>query len=492
MALTTNLLWIPLLAWIFWLYRSDPVPAFDVERSIALHNRIVQLGLEALPGNLRSRIKTHANWFEAHNITNIASLRLTAPVVTFLSNITIVEDPDQVSFLPHLQGIPHPIWLRDETVQPVEARFNHYNPSLKHSKGLFMYPSEDDSVLLYKHPDPETYGIAMDLKTHLCAFAIENRPLYVKGNDPEKESVGMPLQHILEEYLWRIQKGKFYVDVTAAGQSITNGGDPVSANGWRIAPWTAYDMDRTVQAWDNLTTTIAQKMGALSQPSLELRDPSGSILGDATTQRLTGFPSFAQVFLERARRPPFSYIAPGLRIPDAAFYISVHASFQEYFNLRENQHMWTFGESPYSSIPLFLAERSGIRFFDRVEERIWHKHGWLEAETPGLYIRGEEGEGDSSHLLLPFGLAVDPRTQRAPGSIKEKSNTALYQQKRCAHGLDRSGAPLYLILQHWTVMVKSGEWSVGKEGVNEKIEKWQDAESVWKEKLYKTDASCRY
>ena len=462
--------WIPFLAWLVWLHKSNvsvtrPIPEFDVERSIVLHNRIVQIGLDALPEKMRNRVKTQVNWFSVHNVTDPLSLRLTPLLIAFLSNITIVLDSDQLSFLPHLQGTPDPIWLRDETIVRVEDRFNRYDPNMKLSKGLFSYPAEDDSVLIYKHPDPETYGIAMDLKTHLCAFATQDRPNYVEGDDvSSEEAIGMPLQDILEEYLWRIEKGKLYVNVAAAEQSIMEGGDPVGANGWRIAPWTTYDMQRTLSNWNILTTLIANQ----TTTTLNSRNPSfrqmETILDKTTASDLTGYPSFAREFLALARRPPFQFIAPGLSIPEAAFYQSAHSSFEQHFHEQANKYMWTFGDSPYSSILLFPAAKLGINFADESGMDLWHRFGWLIEDRPGLYLRGEDTEGHGSHLLLPFGLPLDVRKERPLGSSKDRSNVALYQQKRCGHGLDQYTAPLWEVFSQWATLVESREWTVGKDG----------------------------
>jgi hypothetical protein len=78
---------------------------------------------------------------------------------------------------------------------------------------------------------------------------------------------------------------------------------------WTIVPWTKQDLTECLEIWDTAVGLIEERMSLLPQAhETGLVDPS-------TFEALPIPEGFAKQFMLQARKPRFSFIAPGLRLP---------------------------------------------------------------------------------------------------------------------------------------------------------------------------------
>lgn len=230
-------------------------------------------------------------------------------------------------------------------------------------------------------------------------------------------------------------------------------------NPWVILPYTAKDLQDTLDAWAQLIQAIEERM-----PSPPPRADAVHGLYEDSVLRGAGMliDGFATRFFVGARQHRFRYLAPGLRLPTADELIS--GPFRDLEDTAV----------PIKPIPILLA--------NSMAQTPWFANR-LDHIPAGLYLDGCESEGpspfeDGSRLVLPYafggngfaktcdGAGIDPRIR----------DSELYQIGWNPFILQH-GVQLRSILTRFHDYVVAGVWSVGEYGVTDPIESFQQADA---------------
>lgn len=156
------------------------------------------------------------------------------------------------------------------------------------------------------------------------------------GDELEETGPWQPLESILSVWIEMIQRGKaiaLHDDVCEAtyGQMEwrldANGNiceikgprrDPATGAirighipPWTIVPWTKQDLADCLELWKTAVDLIEQRM------SLSPQEHETGLVDIAVLEALPTPEGFARQFILQARKPRFSFIAPGLLLPTA-------------------------------------------------------------------------------------------------------------------------------------------------------------------------------
>lgn len=156
------------------------------------------------------------------------------------------------------------------------------------------------------------------------------------SDDLEDSSPWQPLESILSVWIEMIQRGKavaLHEDVCKASYDQSDW--PLDANGlryevkgplrdpttnairigqappWTIVPWAKEDLSECLETWKTAVDLIEEKM------SLPQQAHENGLVDLAIIETLPIPEGFAKQFILQARKPRFSFISPGLRVPTA-------------------------------------------------------------------------------------------------------------------------------------------------------------------------------
>jgi hypothetical protein len=228
---------------------------------------------------------------------------------------------------------------------------------------------------------------------------------------------------------------------------------------WVVVPYTAKDLQDTLEAWDLLVQAIEDRMPSLPPNT----DVDHGLFDDSAfrdASKLTD--GFATRFFKGARKPRCRFLGPGLRLPTADELAS--RSFTD----MEDDDM------PIKPIPILLADFMALTpwFADQVD-RI----------SAGLYLDGCEREGvspfeDGSRLVLPYPIGENGFAKTSDGARIHQvhGSSELYQSGWNPFILQHK-IQLRAILQRFHAYVCTGVWSVGEDGITDPIERFQQADT---------------
>ncbi|KAJ5777260.1 hypothetical protein N7520_000506 [Penicillium odoratum] len=348
------------------------------------------------------------------------------------------------------------------------------------------------------------YGTVAELGSH-CVGVIYDQELHRAAFPPTLENfdsvfpmeehweMWWPLETILTHWIQLIRMGK----VIAHGDENQTP-EKVRLSRSQIGPWSWHSycpeqVNGTVAAIDRYTAAIEARMprGSLLRLS---RDAPLFTNADLDTAYIPN-ECFIRSVLTRTMTPRFNSIAPGLAVPhDTAAFIDR----QKFTTIpRDN-----IGGEKIPPVLIFLHTDNSqavtfneeIRWlflpFTRSEEIPFDNQDLIPA---GLYsesvCRDEyDQEEGGFRLLLPGGLQSTHRDEEGARTsdgrlLTSGSFTVLFQ-----HGIhhpfggERRSQRLGRLINRWTELVESGVWRVGADGVDESIEKFQDADrGSWKD-----------
>ncbi|KAF2631061.1 hypothetical protein BU25DRAFT_481532 [Macroventuria anomochaeta] len=224
--------------------------SFDVARCISLHNTVVSRAIAQLSEDLQLTIIR--NWFTAYNVKASnpgLPVQLTVPLKEFLSGIDIVKPRShgrRVAFTPFL-----------------------------------------DMVRLYRNNGEDPGGLVMYLDEHTVSF--------LETSEDEPGGVGYgPFEGTLRRHLSYIDAGKFFVDTSP---QLGSWGDTMSIQGWRYQGYIPFEMENTLDLWNQVVDSIASRM-----PGSPTTETDEVLIPLFVLDRYQPIPLFAREFLSRARK----------------------------------------------------------------------------------------------------------------------------------------------------------------------------------------------
>jgi hypothetical protein len=228
---------------------------------------------------------------------------------------------------------------------------------------------------------------------------------------------------------------------------------------WAIVPYTAKDLQDTLDAWAQLVQAIEERMPS-PPPRVDAVHGlfENSVLHDAGML----IDGFATRFFVGGRQPRFKYLAPGLRLPTAGELIS-----SPFRDLEDT-------DMPIKPIPILLANSMAQTPWcaDRVDQI-----------PAGLYLDGCAREGpspfeDGSRLVLPYAIGGNGFAKTCDGAgIDPRICDGELFQIGWNPFLLQHAVQLRSLLARFHDYVVTGVWSVGEQGITDPIERFQQADS---------------
>lgn len=231
------------------------------------------------------------------------------------------------------------------------------------------------------------------------------------------------------------------------------------------------DLDRDLKAYHELLSVIQSRC-----PGSTISDAPG-LVDTVTLEEFPNLTGFLPDFLQRARRPSFIYIAPGLRVPSSEWIRQMLP--------RAHIEGYDPGNN-YDSEPLPLFPGPKITLYSS-----WFKinqKSRVVNNVSGLYSWPDYLSMDAVRLILPSPIGENgwvregneeetSEESRAKGVPTERAQTdALYQYGWCPF-LPCHLPTLSVILSNWKKLIEDGEWQVGPDGVEGGIEKFMEADT---------------
>jgi hypothetical protein len=304
------------------------------------------------------------------------------------------------------------------------------------------------------------------------------------------------LENMLSSYIEMIEEGRVsayaqnpYLEVMPKHNPVLLGGRETDLGETPdfFAPW-QMNMDfepilnRTLAAWDGLVAAIEIRLPS-SVP--HERKPYSEECIEASKHSS----DFYKSFLQRARIPSFSYMAPGLRLASAEELANQPCKDFDYYKDgkvdpdRSKHYQWY----PF----LFLrADRTFSQAEFKFDTFPWSK---MDRYSSGLYLMGGNNveRPDGAKLLLPYDLGGNGYARTGDGKVLQDHNRrdGLYAPGanyvlRWGNWGENLQVRLELLFKSWTKMVEEGWWKVGKDGVKGDINKFKDADTPWYWKHY--------
>lgn len=263
---------------------------------------------------------------------------------------------------------------------------------------------------------------------------------------------------------WRSTQDRPDAIFTDPVTEVKRNGD-VMFGPWIVQPYTKGVLGECLRTWDLLVQAIEEKMPTV--PGVDA-EPEYGLANEEMLESAGITEEFSKQLLLRARRPRFTFIAPGLRLPSHEEF--VNQPLKSIMTVQDN--LWTRKNMP---ILLFRGD-------DTCKASKNFPHPWEEATNipTGLYLADCTRSDlvpfeDTACPLLPFSTGEDTWAQTANGIAILGEHDRLYQigQNPFApyHNVSLLG-----ILQNFFAHVQTGDWSIDERGVSNGINKFRDAE----------------
>lgn len=303
-----------------------------------------------------------------------------------------------------------------------------------------------------------------------------------------------PLERALRLWLSLYESAKFRPSIFDASYSSD-----------AIARSTPSDLSTNLQAYHALLTEIQAR-----SPHATIGHPG---LIDPSTLDRFNIHGFVRAFLLHARRPSFSHIAPGIRIPTTAWLQELLTEDQgsaRYALVRSDNLVpkdearadpaFDPGDYIGDPLPMFpgpaITSRSPGFDDGRGVSYSEGRGKYIVGETSGLYIWPEAPLSDDCVVFVmphPVGgnghVAFGNPGWEVQGGDAEHmaANDALYQHGHCPFGMEHAPR-LFSVLRNWAAMVRSGRWAVGEDGVEGGIGVFEEADTAERASDYRLGA----
>lgn len=258
---------------------------FDADCCAKLHNELLARTYQSDPNA--------AQYFKADMIERI-HVDLPAEYTEFLN----MEDPRFHRFFSQINTY-HPPGRVPYKDMPLSGEYSQPNPYLFYYTWLGI---QTRHILLYSetplrvHPElrlAPCFGLVLDLETWMVAWVCLDGGSVL----PDEDEAWVPLEVALRKSLEMWDRGQYYWS-----------GHPSERDSLlRARSWTTHDLEEAVSAWEALLEAIHQRMPTGAPTTLKLKDPLPAELVDEYEIAF-----FAKGFLKAAKRPPFTFVAPGL------------------------------------------------------------------------------------------------------------------------------------------------------------------------------------
>lgn len=334
--------------------------------------------------------------------------------------------------------------------------------------------------------------------TRVCSYDQHTHKAMVHfdiGDELEESNPWQPLESILSVWIEMIQRGKavalhdsvckasydqsdFQQDANGAWQEVkgpqrhpTTGSIRIGqAPPWTIVPWTKQDLTECLDLWETVIDLIEQRM------SLAPQAQETGLIDPASFEALPIPEGFAKQFMLQARKPRFSFAAPGLRLATGDLFAT--QPFISTLNPDEEA-----SEKVTPPILMFRSESNvSTNFLSPFSFGYPHEGPEPEECPAGLYLgrcdrTDETPFEDGCELLLPFEF------ENGWAKQSDLSDLANRQQHE---GLLQSGVnpfnqrhPVQLkgFLEIIVTNVRAGNWSVDGHGVAGGLDIWKQADT---------------
>jgi hypothetical protein len=313
-------------------------------------------------------------------------------------------------------------------------------------------------------------------------------------DDLEESQPWQPLESILSVWIEMIQRGKAIAlpeDVCKVSydesdwQQDANGEwqetkgpqrDPTTgairigqAPPWTIVPWTQQDLTECLEIWETAVELIEQSM------SLPPQAHETGLVDPASFESIPIADGFAKRFILQARKPRFSFIAPGLRLPTAD-------------TLAKQPFLSEVDPSEIAlekSTPPILLFRSDIKVPTELSRvSFGFPYGGPEAKAcpAGLYLgRCDRTSNtpfeDGCEILLPFPFENGWAKQSDSSEMAYLQPHETLLQSGVNPFNQRHPVQLKGFLEIVVTNLRAGNWSVDDRGVAGGLDVWKQADT---------------
>lgn len=459
---------------------------FDPDLAASLHNKIISHVYDEGPLSRHSIRPFFSVWEDDSNLQHIReTLPADHPLLLFLGQINTAVDPNEDTlqrnvswhgFTPDLLEprasdfyLPEDMEWWDEMCEIEEETEDQ---DVVEGDGSGDDASDDtplgghfpNSICLYggssdfdmKYPG----GIWFDLHSHLATMRPDGiGQRYVTAKD------WVPLQWHLQRYLDLWLSRKFYIDPGDARQK------------WGALKWNFYcehDLSLSISAYNELLREIESRRPG-GNSTWDPETDEGDVHVDAETLDRHSIGGFAKTFLSTARRPPFTYLAPGLRyltpeILDSGT-LDTEESVAERARIREQQD--DEGGEYYVTHVLFPSD------VDVVAPSLAGKRAGLYSQSNDLTFC--DGVTMVARVGLTLGEGDNPRVQTDIEETWRRSDPLMQHGGFCP-SFKAHLVRLPTVLKLWTKLVREGTFVIGEDGVQGGIEWWENRENILKTK----------
>jgi hypothetical protein len=245
-------------------------------------------------------------------------------------------------------------------------------------------------------------------------------------------------------------------------------------NPWTLVPYTTRDLEETLNAWGDLLDAIEER--TLQLDAIPSRPDQGIFTSEdlqSTSLRVDGF---AWNFFLRARKPAFTYIGPGLRLP------TLEELGRGLFPLDESYEADSASDSEstlVSPVSVLIGSQNAAS---------WLGYPYAEM-TPipwGVYLDACELDGpcpfeDGCRLVLPYPLGKHGFARKPDGSLLNSGvsdgHAELYQLGQNPFILDHS-SQLLSSLKQFFGHIQTSMWKVGADGVEGDANAFREADTA--------------
>ena len=292
------------------------------------------------------------------------------------------------------------------------------------------------------------------------------------------------LETVLESWLEMIKLGK----VVAVHQLSELEFPP-----WKLVPYSGLMLRETIDVFNALVDAIESRM-----PIIPIDSAVVGILTEKDLKVAKIPPGFAYEFILQARRPRFTFIAPGLTIPTATsiqsqpfFSVILDPKFipQEYEDLLIPPVL-LFGSKETHTAPPSQSPASARIYPNPAFE---YPYNALASFPSGLYFSpADHGYAnvfeDSVRLVLPYTIGSKGYARTSDGArfgentesqtVEYNGQYARLYQPGYNPFIETHDVRLVDVLRNWKDMIENGHWRVGRNGVLGGIKEWKNADDA--------------
>lgn len=437
-------LWIFILTVLMARYLADqfkttddqlPYPGimdveFNPERCAELHNKLLAKTYESVPDA--------AQHFERNMIARVrAEIPNAVPwLLEVADEYAETFAPEDLPFYRFFSKIntysPPGRYLGDV---PLSGEFRQPDPKWFYHSLLEDHDDERDIILLYADNvllEAMDGGLFLDLDTWMVTW---KRLDYAFGLPTDLEA-WVPLELALRKGLEMWDRDKYYWD-----------GDPANSNSRPLLrSWATRDLNEAVQTWDTLLEAIHSRLPEKTSPAYH--DPLPSDLVDEFQ-----ISPFAKAFLKAAKRPSFTYVAPGLTTFTNEAFASLMRSETPDAPRRHHISKANLEPDAWPSLVIPATPNTGPvpkdPPGDRGFDKSWGYARWVIARSAGVYTGLSHEDGDTTLMVTVEGGAHEQPVRFA-------------HQRPWGHFRTLTFAEMFDL---WTHYVTAGLWEIGVDGV---------------------------